>query len=221
MSEGTQLVPTDKLNAGVPAKQDELLGKMVQSGDFLPRVQLFGSNSAAVKDEKIGQGRFGFVKGDDIVDLGKAVNVLPLSYRFKAMDISDRENIINVHDPDSEEFQRIKASSDEQDSGCMWGVEYLIWVPEVGEFATIFLNSKSSRREAKPLRGMLGKGTTIESRLIKTSKYSWHAPKVVACSTPFEPPEEEAMTKEIEKFNNPKDDSKEVVSDDESSGRER
>lgn len=198
-----QLISLDQLSNNQLATTNDF-DDVISSSSYLPRLQLFGANSEAVKEEKIGQGRFGVVRTkDDVEDLGKNVDCLPLGWRLKAMQIGG-EDIITVFDHTSAEFKRIQAESEEQDSGAMYGVEFLLWLPELGMFVTYYLNSKSSRREAKPLRALLGKASTIESQLVKTKKYSWHAPKVKTNSTPITNlPDAGEMKEELTKFNNP------------------
>lgn len=215
--EGGQLIPMDQLNVGgLVSAGEDAFDDVITSAAFLPRVQLFGANSGPVKEEKIGQGRFGLVRSkDDIEDLGKETDCLPLAFRLKAMQILDGE-VISIYDHTADEFKRIQKESDEADSGCMYGIEFLLWMPEQGDFATYFLSSKSSRREAKPLRGLIGKGATLEVHLIKTKKFSWHAPKVVACSAPLSRlPDGDVMRKELDRFANPKTTETEAASEDE------
>jgi hypothetical protein len=199
------LIPISELGGALLTAQDAAFDELITSTAFLPRIQVFGSTSEAVKEEKIGQGRLGLVRSkDDIEDLGKELDCIPLSYRLKAMQISGDE-VISVYDHTSDEFKRIQGESEQPNSGAMYGVEFLLYLPQQGEYVTFFLNSKSSRREAKPMRGLIGKGATVEVVLIKTKRYSWHAPKVKACSTPFQAqlPIPDAMGKEIQRFLNP------------------
>lgn len=63
--------------------------------------------------------------------------------------------------------------------------EFLLWVPNAQRFCTFFMSSKTSRRQAPELRALLGRGATLKVQFIETSRYSWHGPIVVPCSTPF------------------------------------
>ena len=183
------------------AVNEEHFNELISSSDFLPRVQLYGSSSTAVKEEKIGQGRFGLTTKDDITDLGKQFDCLPVNVRFKAMEMSGSEIERVSHDPHSAAFMEIQARAEEgENQGYMFGVEFLLWIPQLQTFATYFLSNKSSRREAKPLKGMLGKATTIEAKLVKWKEWAFHAPKVLACSTPFDVPDLELINKESAKF---------------------
>lgn len=179
--------------------------KVVASSSFLPRVQLFGSNSGAVKEDKIGQGRYGLVRDkNSIEDLSQSFNCLPLDWRWKAMQVADGA-VVSVYDFNSDAFTKLKDTADnEKDSGCMWGVEFLIWMPDQKEFATFYLSSATARREAKPMRARTQPEclpTTLTRELIKKPKYSWFGPKVNACSTPLSSyPSQEEVNEQVEKF---------------------
>lgn len=200
MTENT-LVPIDVSN--LPSVDEKKFKDLTATASFLPRIQLYGANSGPVKEGLIGMGHFGFVHSkENIEDLGKEVDCIPLNWHFKAMRIADGEVDTSL-DPESELFQEIQASADDPDSGCMYGIEFLIWLPsEGGRYCTLFLNSVSSRRIAGDIRGLLGKGASLGVRLVKTKRYSWHAPKVTANSTPFPVvPDVDEINEKVELFN--------------------
>lgn len=95
----------------------------------------------------------------------------------------------------------------------MYGIEFLVWLPEKQLFATFYLSSKTARREAPNLKGLLKdrKAATVKSNFIKKGRYSWHGPVVGPCSTPFELPPVADMTAHAERFANPKDSEVESV----------
>ena len=154
------------------------------SGNYLPRIQLFGGNSGPAKEGKIGIGRWGFVKGDSIIDLTPEFNCLCVSWRPKAMRISG-DQIVSSFNPQNPMFKKIQVDSEIKDSGCMFGPEYLLWVAGLGKFATLFMSSKTMRKEAPNLKALLGQAATLKVKFIKTIKYSWHGPVVTVCSTPL------------------------------------
>src|SRR4051812_905386 len=89
---------------------DEDFNAIAKATDFLPRFQLYGSNSAACKEEKISQGHYGYVEGDRIIDCGKEVRVFTLGYRLKAMRIiGDKVEV--YFNPKHQEFMKIKQES--------------------------------------------------------------------------------------------------------------
>jgi len=171
------------------------------SQSYLPRLQLMTANSSKCKGGEIGVNSYALVRDQDYKDLGKNVDVLLVTWRPKALETG--EAVISVYDPQSADFQRIQAKSDEKDSGCMFGPEYLCWVPSKKTFATFFMGTKSARRESANVKALLKQAATLGSQHIKTPKYDWYAPKVQACSTPFEMPGKDELVEAVEKFNNP------------------
>jgi hypothetical protein len=197
--------------AGLAPKVDDAAFDAVASGGkYLPRLQLFGSNSDAAKEGKIPNGTYGIVTGkDQLTPLGPEVNVLVISWRPKAIEIGDE--IIESYDHTSETFKSIVAKSETPDSGCMYGPEYLLWVPSEKKFVTFMMGSKSARREAPNLKAILesqkdGKipAATLKCTLIAGKKHKWHNPVITVCSTPFEMPTIDKLVEVANEFNNPK-----------------
>lgn len=201
MSE-TQLPSTVVNNPALTKFDDSDFGAISSSSEFLPRFQLFGSNSDACKEGKIGIGHYGLVNGEEIVDLGKEIDVLLVTWRPKALEISD-DGVLAVHDTKHHDFARIKKTAGQPNSGCMFGPEFLLYVPSQEKFATFFAGSKTSRKKAPTIRTMLGGAATFKAELIKTKKFSWHGPVVTPCSTPLDLPPDEDINFEIERFVNP------------------
>jgi hypothetical protein len=194
----------------LPAMIQEDWDSVVSSGDFIPRIQLYGSNSNAVKKELIPQGRYGCPKqGDEIIDLGKEVQCIPLSWTFKAMQFNGDDPPIVSFDPKEETFLKIKETADEGGmTGCVYGIEFLLFLPSVpsgvDKYVTLFLNSASSRREATNFRGLLGKAAMLKVRLAENKKGAWHVPIITTCSTPFDNiPDADEMASKIVQFKNP------------------
>ncbi len=66
------------------------------------------------------------------------------------------------------------------------------------------MSSKTARREAPQLKGLMGKAATLKAQLIKAKKYAWHGPVVTPCSAPIDPlPQLDLAREEVQKFNNP------------------
>jgi hypothetical protein len=176
---------------------------IVASGSgFLPRVQLFGGSSGPCKEGKIGIGRFGLVPNKDTIhDLTQQFDCLVIAWRPKAMRIGGG-TVHVVYNPQSEDFKKIQNEADVQDSGCMFGPEFLLVIN--GKFCTLFMSSKTMRREAPNLRTLVGGAATIAARLIKTQRYTWHGPAVSKCSTPLTNlPTVEEIKEQAQKFGNP------------------
>jgi hypothetical protein len=170
-------------------------------GKYLPRLQLMTSNSEKCKCGEFPINSYALVIGETYHDLGKEVDCLVIAWRPKAIEMGDA--VITIHDHTDPEYARIVAKSEEKDSGCMHGPEFLMWVPSKEKFATFFLGSKSGRKEAPAIRALLRQAATLKSKKIETPKYTWYAPQATPCSTPFKMPEMSDVMIEVEKFNNP------------------
>lgn len=227
----------------VHTQDDKTWGDVVAAGSFLPYISLYGGNSNACKEGAIRIGHFGLVRQKDkIEDLTSSFNALAIAWRYKAMQIGD--GIISNYNPKSDAFLTIKEKSEIKDSGCMYGIEFLFWVPELPArcFATYYCNSKTSRREAQNIRpfcprpanlqlitpefpnGDPGQGPqplTLKTNLIKTEKYTWHGPVATQCSIQFALPTVEEIIEQATKFANPKESEVEIVKPGEKPTRDR
>lgn len=185
----------------VPVTEEEL--QKVLSSDYLPRLQVVDSNSKVCKKKLAEAGNYALIRSeDDVVDLTNQIDVLLVHMRWTALDVNG-ETPVSSHDRESEEFQRIEEESSMPNSGCMWGPEFLLWIPSAKTFATFFCSSATSRREAKNIFKLLRQPATLKTHFIETKKYSWYGPLVTSCSTPFDiPPMEEIKTQAM-KFANP------------------
>jgi len=206
-----ELVPQDV--GGVLANTEEF-NSVISSGDYLSRFQLFGSKSNAVAEQKIGVGHYGVVKDDVITDLGEEVDAVIITWRSKA--VQTGTDFLISHDVKNEVFQKIKALSAVQDSGCMYGPEFLLWIPDPGIFTAYHMNSKTARREAKKVGPLIGKAATFKCRLIDppASKFKWHGPVVIPCSAPLSVPDENTLREVATKFRNPENPEPEAAPDD-------
>lgn len=217
---------------------DEDFDALAKATDFLPRFQLYGSNSEACKEEKITQGSYGYVEGSRIIDCGKEVRAYALGYRLKAMRIMG-DKVEVYFDPNHSEFKKIKSESAEKDTGSLCGPEFLLYIPAKKVFVTFFMANKTMRREAPAVRDYCprakgkngpddpGQGAqpfTLRSQLIKKAGYTWHGPVVSGCSVPLEVPDPDKLLAEMTKFNNPPESKEEAATEEEkaaTSGRAR
>ncbi len=86
----------------------------------------------------------------------------------------------------------------------MYGPEFLVYIPSLRRFATYFMSSKTSRRQAPELNALKGRGATLKCKLIETPKYSWHGPVVTVCNTQLSNlPSSEDVEEQLGRFNNP------------------
>lgn len=201
MSTALATLPSLK-EIGSTAIAANVLSELTKAGDYLSRIQLFQGGSGAAKENKIKAGNYGVPVGDDVEDLGDSIDLLVFTAKPKALDTSG-ETPVAAHDPESAEFKRIKETAETvKDSGCMYGLEFLVFERNSGQFYTYFANSASARREAGkmiPSNGILP--VTLTSNFVKKGKWSWHAPAVSKCSTPFtNVPAIEKIKAEVEKF---------------------
>lgn len=201
------------------AEQELALLEVGASSGFLPRIQLFGGSSDAVKESKINVGRYGLVRGkDQLEDLGSEVDVLVCAGRVKALDVSG-DMPITSYDHKSDLFKEIAEGSGKENSRKMFGPEYLLYIPSIKTFATFFLSSPTARRESPAIHSRLRKAATLKAKLIAGKKHKWHGPVITQCSTPFDLPDQEVLQGEISKFVNPKASDVEIASESEDRAR--
>lgn len=180
----------------------------IVGSSFLPRLQLQGAQSDAIKSEQLKTKGWSLVGNSDEIDwLGKQVEIWVFTFRFKAMDVSDKNNIIAVFDRDSDEWRRIQSHADSGGGkDYFYGPEFLCYVPMRKKFATLLMGSATARREASKF-GPIVKGSkkaTISYKLISNNKHTWDGPTVVECQAPLEGPTQEELLRQVEDFNNPK-----------------
>lgn len=191
---------------------------------FLPRLQVCGGNSKLAKSGKIPVGRLALITSkESFIDLGNEVEAIAVVGRPKALDTSSDE-LISVYDRNHSEFKRIQTQSSVKDSGCMFGLELLVWIPSQNRFATLFYGTISMRIEGSqtlalmmdnPERTVQPTGLILKSKFVEGKKHSWHVVTAVKNSSPMAPlPNEEALMEEVKKFLNPPALDKEKVEDD-------
>jgi hypothetical protein len=188
--------------AGSLSKMSDDEFNTLRSSAYLPRLQLMTATADKCKKKEFPIDHYALVEGSAFIDLGETVDVLILAFRPKALDMSGEE-IVTVYDKDNNEFKDIAARSENKDSGCMWGYEFLVWIGGVKRFATFFCGSKSARREAPNIKSFMNKAATLRSKYIETKKFSWQGIDVCSCSTPMSMPTHAGVADEIGRFNNP------------------
>jgi len=215
---------------------DEQFAELAKGGDFVGRMQLY-TKGKAVNKSLIPPGHYGIPESDEeVIDLGTAVDILPLARRPKAIDMTDLDALIISYDPESAEFKRIATKSTEAESHCQYGPSFLMYERATGRFLEFFCGTKTNRIEAKKIypflpvtdgdiqrlvdakkdvAGLEAHGPiplTLRVKLAENRKGSWHAPVVVKCSTPFTKlPALEVFVKEITRFLTIKDNGVEKV----------
>lgn len=218
MSEN-ELVKVEDMGALIVDKySDDAFDASASSAKFLPRLQLLTSNSKKCKSGEFPTNHYSLIRDQKFDDLGLNVDVFLVTWRPKALETG--ENIISVYDPSDKEFQRIQDKSLEvKNSGCMFGPEFLVWIPSVKQFATFFMGTKSARRESGAVKALLKKTATLGSQHCKNKSFEWYAAQVSECSTPLEMSTKDDLVAAVTKFNNPPQNEVEGVEETETRAR--
>lgn len=222
----------------------DVFESLTKGSDFTQRIQLY-TKGRMIDKGVIGSGRYGVPGGEDeVFDLGDEVDVIPFSWRPKALDTSDRDAIIEVYDTGSEEFQRIQTAAGEKDSGCMYGPTFLVFERSTGKFYELFCGNASGRISSRsimpycPLSDAAATtqteqtGKLVEShgpemctlgvKYTQKKTYGWHVIVVHRCSTPFDNlPPNEVILEEVNKFLAREGTGVERVTEDVAGGRAR
>lgn len=165
---------------------DQTFDVVAKQSVFLPRIQLYGSNSMLVKRGKFAIGHYGLVQSkDNVVDLTSEFNCLVLAWRPKALRI-DGDDTKAWYNPESGNFKSVVEEANKGgQTGNMFGPEFLVYVPDLSEFATFFFGNPTFRRASPQMKALLQKAATIASELIEKKKFSWHGPVITQCTAPL------------------------------------
>lgn len=191
-----ELVPVTNASA----REDAALS-VANSSDYLPRLKLCQSQAKEVVHRKVARGgNYALVNGkDDITDLGEEVEMIICAGRAKALRTG--EVVMVNFEEDSAEFKAIREESKDKESGCMYGPEYLVWLPAQDTFATLFMCNPTARREAGSVHARLRKAALLTSNLIETTKFSWYGPLCRDLNTPITNiPSKDTFVKQIEDY---------------------
>jgi hypothetical protein len=194
------------------SQEDAIMKKVAAGSSFLPYMQLYSNACELVKQGGFQMNHYGLAKGkDDVVDLGKEIDIVVLERRFKAMDLRNG-GVLSYYTYASDQFQAVMAvvDSKEANSRCMYGPEFLIWIPSVGEFATFYMQSISAKNEAPKVwaqRYAVSNGmVTMKSKYVPRPTNSFQAIVCIASSMqPESLPTQEEFDDIVKKFKNPKD----------------
>lgn len=195
-----ELVPDELyLDGGtlIPVDDDDEEAKgalsVASATSYFPRVKLCqgGAKEVAKKKVKAGGNYALVITKDNVIDLGDEVEILVCAVRSKALETAN-DAIITIYEKDDPEFLRIQGQSSVKDSGCMFGPEYLIYLPREKTFATFFMSSPTARGEAGAVHSRRGKAALLTSQYIEKPKFSWWGPLCGDLTTPIElPPADE------------------------------
>ena len=211
----------------VPVSKDSSAEMAALAGpsSYLPRIQLMTDASEPVKEDIFPKDHFALILDQEHTDLGAEVDLIVCGYRPKALELG--EEVINVYDMKlvdgmaTGEFKRIMEMSEQADSGCMYGPEYLVYIPDHG-FATFFFGNKSLRRESKKMQAYMGKAVTAKAQLIKTKKYKYKSVAIALATREItDVPSESTFNEVSHKFLNPSSSEVERVEETKATTRER
>lgn len=194
---------------GIAEQYDEVvLAGLSKSAEYLPQLIVPQGSSGLVKQGKFPIGHWClYYARDKQVDLDEQFDCIVLANRPRASLMVKDDQPISYYTPESANFELIKTMSiDKKEQGYLAGLEYLLWIPSINEFALFFMGNTSLRRESGNVRSHLGKPITLKIKFVAYRKGDFHACEVIGCDTPLEPPpKDEAKRVYSEIFANPVD----------------
>jgi hypothetical protein len=196
-----------KQNNQAKYADEKALAQVTKAGDWLPYIQVMGSNSPEVQRGELAMGVFALCKGKQKMDIGKSLPALILGWRPKAMQF--KPSPMSFFNPNSEQFKKIEIESSVPNSGKAFGPELLLWLPEQQEIVTLFLGNPTGRVEGPNFISAFKKGQfqcRLACELIQYKKQSkaYHGVRYYAYDVPITVmPDAATLTDQIFKFNNP------------------
>lgn len=221
------LVPAGMLNnLPVQTGDDSDFEELGKGGKFLQRLSLVSSSGKPLNTGQAALGDYVISTGKDkFQSLGQQIDLLVLYRRPKAIDFSDRKNIVTSFNFKSEVFKDIeRRAKTVKDSKCQYGTSFLVIERSTGRMYEFFCGNASGRRvtdqiasympitaeqiKARKLVGVKPHSylpLTMKSELTPEDKdgNQWWVPVVHDCSTPFTAdnmPSANEIKAEIEKF---------------------
>lgn len=213
----TQLIQVDKNEAII---NPELLGELSKGGmSFLPRIQVVQPTSgvATEEDSDVRVGDIVFIKGKEKpIKLGKTMITIPITSRPKAINYNNEPPLAYYTPtlPAFKETLRRALEGGPENQGFSGGYEVLMWVPEVKDFATFHLGSKTLRPLITDYNALLGTAAKSTTKVIK-GKNTFAVVNVSTSNEPVELPSDEQLALAKEQFMNLKDSSIEQVAESE------
>lgn len=228
MSEEIQTQENQSMEISVPQQQkDDKLEALSSDNNFIPRLQFMSSRAEKCEAGEFPINHFAMIDNSEYMDLGEEVDILIIAWRPLALDTGG-DDVVSCYHPNFDEnnqptglFKEIQDRSYEKDSGCMFGPQYLVYLPEVQKFATFFCGSKTLRNETRGFNNRLGKAATLRGKHIQTKRYSYYSASIYDCTSVFALPEQVAVDKAANDFLNPPEQDVEVVSEEEAESTDR
>jgi len=201
------------------ACDDAAFKATTSSKSYLSRLQLMTSNSEKCKSGEFPINHWARVADSDHRDLGENVDILIVAWRPLAIENTPEGEFLSCYDPESEEFARIQKIADKPGlNGCMYGPQFLVWVPSQEEFMSMLCGSKTARRASTSVKALMQNAGTLGSQKIEGKDFTWFGMTCQACTTPFEMPSEEECRAVMTEFANPPEPEIEKVKEGEVAG---
>jgi len=161
---------------GLIVPTQENVRDLIVTNAYLPFLKFFYGMSDLCKQKKFPSDTFGLMRGDTPEQLGEQVDVLFLAVRVHALDMSGKD-VVHNYDMKSDTYQSIKARQDAQgyNSNCMYGPEFLVFLPGQDTLAQFHLGNKSLRflgskiMNLLPAEGKAVTGATLKTKWIEKS----------------------------------------------------
>jgi hypothetical protein len=203
MIQGSSVVSQELINiSNLPATQDDKAFELASSGGkYLPYISYMTAAAEKCKSGEFPINTYALVINGNFTDIGKEIDVIVCDWRSKAM--QTKPAILVIHDVNDKRFKETMDLSEVKDSGAMYGIEFLLYVPKLKKFVTLFCSSKTSRKEAPVIRGFMFKGATLGGKQIETAQYKYWSLTAKACNAALEVPEQAELEKQIASFRTP------------------
>lgn len=192
---------------------------------WLPRIQITAGTSTVVTEAKVSVGRFVSVSGKNVTDYGTRLIMFILAWRPKVVQYEPELKII--HNVENPEFAVIRdlALRGGANNPNQFGQEFFVWLPEHDSAATFFHGSTTLRNEG-PVGVAIFNKQIEEGRLIPVldeidvikgrNKKTWHTGRMSEYNVAIPDdkwPQQDKLQSQLDKFNDPKDDIKEIATD--------
>ena len=194
---GGGLIPS--VESSLPFVDDDVYDRLATGSTRLGRLQLYSKGEYGIPGS-----------GESIQNLGKSCDCLILARRPKALDVSNTDEILPCFDLNSKEFIRVAKASSATDSGCMFGVSFLVFERTSKRFLEYYAGTRSARERCKTLYRFLPKfhtkvlpPVTFTSCLIEEDGYAWHTSEFNECPRSLDMPSEDELSIELWRFFNP------------------
>lgn len=161
------MVPANASSAGaliaVQQEASKEIAAQCTGGKFLPQLRLTNPKSKAVEDGEIKPYQYVLMVDSEIEeDFGQTLDIFVCAMRNRASREIDGETYISF-DQTSEFYQHCLAASEakERAGQPLAGRELLVFLPDIGVFATFLFGNKTMRRTANSkFRNIVGKNVS-------------------------------------------------------------